>query len=221
MKLIKDENEFGHIICLEEDNKSLIISYQGNLDLYWTLHNNNGNINKDNTFIITKENYALFQLFDKLYSNIANIELFDEEELPLYLKSKDDIDEYLKHHEEEKRRYKEYNMSHYNDLFNPKKKKITWYSDETSSKVSNYLEIIKEEEQYRVVFNTQKHIEGYDRDFKSDYSIPIRFRNSGSRYDPFNCIFMKMYNKMDELDDVNDIGHQIQIEEYVYQKKRK
>ena len=35
--------------------------------------------------------------------------------------------------------------------------------------------------------------------------ISIRFRNSGSRYRPFNLIFMRMFNELQNLT-VNDLG---------------
>ena len=69
-------------------------------------------------------------------------------------------------------------------------------------------------------FSIQPHINGYDEDFHSPTYIPIRFRNSGSSYDPFNIVFMKMYNEMKNIDDINDIGHQIHIEEYLYNKEK-
>lgn len=62
--------------------------------------------------------------------------------------------------------------------------------------------------------------EGYDNEYLLDGLISIRFRNSGSRYAPFNRLFMKMFNKLQFLDDVNDYGHQIHIEEYLYNNKR-
>ena len=47
--------------------------------------------------------------------------------------------------------------------------------------------------------------------------ICIRFRNSGSTYDPFNIIFMRMFNKLQEY--IPEY-HQIHIEEMNYSKKR-
>ena len=44
----------------------------------------------------------------------------------------------------------------------------------------------------------------------------IRFRNSGSRYEPFNICFMQMYN---ELKNYDSNCHQIHIEEYLYKQK--
>ena len=48
--------------------------------------------------------------------------------------------------------------------------------------------------------------------------ITVRFRNSGSRYDPFNIIFMKLYQGLYELDYEY---HQIHIEEYLLDSKIK
>ena len=58
------------------------------------------------------------------------------------------------------------------------------------------------------------------RDFNSLGYISVRFRNSGSRYVPFNIAFMDMYNDMKEVDDVTDKGHQLHIEEYLYETKK-
>lgn len=46
----------------------------------------------------------------------------------------------------------------------------------------------------------------------------IRFRNSGSRYEPFNMVFMRMFLQLQKVDDISDYGHQIHIEEYLYKK---
>ena len=69
--------------------------------------------------------------------------------------------------------------------------KILWYSDDgEKDKVCN-LTIEQEEDSYKVTLNKP---EGYDA-----YSIfSIRFRNSGSRYDPYNIAFMGMYKDMEE-----------------------
>ena len=48
--------------------------------------------------------------------------------------------------------------------------------------------------------------------------ITIRFRNSGSRYDPFNIIFMRLYQGLCNLDYEY---HQIHIEEYLQESKIK
>lgn len=168
MKVIKHENEFGLIISFKELDKQFDVSFSGNGDLYWTICSEN--VNDDNNFIITKENYEVYRLFE---------ELFDKEN-----------------------------------------NTITWYSDETNHEVANILKIKKENESFELEFYIQPYIEGYDRDFNSLYHIPIRFRNSGSSYYPFNIVFMRMYGKMKQVDNVNDYGHQIHIEEYLYNQSK-
>ena len=53
---------------------------------------------------------------------------------------------------------------------------------------------------------------------KSSFNIVVRFRNSGSRYDPFNCVFMRFYQRLQEVD---PNYHQVHIEELIYRKKLK
>jgi hypothetical protein len=54
--------------------------------------------------------------------------------------------------------------------------------------------------------------------FRIPGTLTIRFRNSGSTYDPFNIVFMKMYQRLQEY---NPDYHQIHIEETIYQKTLK
>lgn len=203
MKIVKREDAFGLSVFVEENDKYLCFTFGGNGDLYWSIRNpgNSGREYSSDILNITKENYKLYHLFEMLFNDIENINIFDDgEELS----------------EERKNLFTEYNYANYNELYNKEDGVITWYSDEVAREVANYLKIYKEDDLFRVEFNTQKPIEGYDRDFHSSSYIPIRFRNSGSRYFPFNCVFMRMYNNMKNLDDVNDIGHQIHMEEYLY-----
>lgn len=205
MKLTKQETEFGISVLLEEDNKKLEIDFEGNLDLYWKIRTKEEN--DKHSFTITKENGRLFQLFEILYNDIEDINVFSKE-----IYTEDEI-------EEQKNRYKNYNLSRYNDLFDKDNKTITWHSDETAYEVSNILKIKKEEDSFELEFSIQPHIHEYDRDFNSPNYIPIRFRNSGSSYKPFNYVFMKMYKELIKLDDVDDYGHQMTIDEFQYVKK--
>lgn len=221
MEVVKNQSEDGLEVFLYDNDKCLAIRFGANGDLYWTLRKDNTML--DNSFVITKENYKLYTLFETLYSDIEDINIFDMDSFPLYL-DEEEKQKYIKERknmiERNKGYYRLFNHSHYNDLFDKDNKTITWYSDESSYEVANYLKIKKEEEIFKLEFNIQPHIDGYDRDFHTLYTIPIRFRNSGSRYNPFNMIFMKMYNNMNELEDVNDIGHQIHIEEAIYNKEK-
>lgn len=223
MKVIKHENEFGLIVSFQELDKQFDVSFGGNGDLYWTICSKN--VNDDNNFIITKENYEVYRLFEELFDDIENIKIFDDEEyITFYLKTEEEKQEYIKNQKDEieyeKNKYRLFNLSNYNELFDKENNVITWYSDETSHEVANILKIKKENESFELEFYIQPYIEGYDRDFNSLYHIPIRFRNSGSSYDPFNIVFMRMYEKMKQVDCVNDYGHQIHIEEYLYNQNK-
>lgn len=199
MKLTKQKTEFGIDVSLEEGNTTFQIVFRGNLDLYWIIKSSEES--DKHSFTITKENYGVYILFDELYRNVEDINIFDKRR--------------TKREKGEDRLYYRYT---YNELFDKDNKTITWYSDETAHEVSNILKIKKEDESFKLDFSIQPHISGYDRDFNSPHFIPIRFRNSGSSYYPFNVVFMKMYNKLVKLDDINDYGHQMNMEEYSYQK---
>ena len=120
--------------------------------------------------------------------------------------------------QELKESYRKYNRSNYNNLYDGTT--ITWYSDETNEEVANFLKIRRDDESFNVSFYTQPHKGSYDEDTHHYDSITVRFRNSGSRYDPFNIFFMQMYNALANVDDVLDEGHQIHMEEYLYERKR-
>lgn len=223
MKVIKQENEFGLIISFKELDKQFDVSFSGNGDLYWTIYSEN--VNDDNNFIITKENYEVYRLFEELFDDIENIKIFDDEEyITFYLKTEEEKQEYIKNQKDEieyeKNKYRLFNLSNYNELFDKENNTITWYSDETNHEVANILKIRKESKSFELEFYIQPYIEGYDRDFNSLYHIPIRFRNSGSSYDPFNIVFMRMYEKMKQVYDINDYGHQIHIKEYLYNQNK-
>lgn len=223
MNVIKKEGEFGPTILFYEENKILKFTFGGNGDLYWTIHCKNESDEK--SFVITKENYSVYTLFEQLFSDIENINIFDMGAIPFYIETEEEKKEYFKNYEKEneyqKKKYRLFNYSNYNELYDDNNKTITWYSDETAHEVANILKIKKAEEKFIIEFYTQPYINGYDEDFHSPNHISVRFRNSGSSYDPFNIVFMKMYNKMQELDDINDIGHQMHIEEYLYSKEKR
>ena len=109
MKVIKQENEFGLIISFKELDKQFDVSFSGNGDLYWTIYSEN--VNDDNNFIITKENYEVYRLFEELFDDIENIKIFDDEEyITFYLKTEEEKQEYIKNQkdeiEKEKKKYR-------------------------------------------------------------------------------------------------------------------
>lgn len=214
MKIIKRDSELKtKDIYLENDGKELLIFFAGNGDLYWVIKTNN----QENyeSFKITKENYSVYSLFENLYSDIESINVHNS--VPCYITI---YEEYLKELDEEKEMYIKYNYSNYNELFNKEEKKITWYSDEVMHDAANILTIKKLEEEYLIEFRAQECDDNFEKE-DNLMGIGVRIRNSGSRYNPFNVLFMKMFNNLQNIDDVNDLYHQYHIEEYLYKEKIK
>lgn len=225
MRVLLETNEFGiKDINLIEGNKYLSIIVRGTGDLYWVIRNAKMNIDEKysyDSFEITKENYQVYSLFEGLFYDIKNINIFGKEiEYPPYVETDEEKREYLERLDSDKMNYRMFNMSHYNDLYNEDEKTITWVSDETGFEVANKVLIHKLDDRFLIEFKTQTNIEEYEMEDDIPGTMGIRFRNSGSRYMPFNTVFMRMFREMQNIDDVNDYGHQIHMEEYLYEKNK-
>lgn len=207
LKYNKIKTDFGYTINIYDSNKILTITFGGNLDLYWYLSSKEKK--EVDIFEITKENYFLYSLFDILYNDIVNCNLFKvyDEELS-FVNSIKELQKIYNRKKELNIIFSEY--EEYKRLYNGEY--ICWYSDDDSIEDANYVKIIKDDDKYILEFFSN---------FKSNtllLSNTIRFRNSGSRYMPFNMIFMDMYNSLCTSDyDEN----QIHIEEYLYKKKKR
>ena len=215
MEVIKTKgNQSGFDFYLKQDNKILKIVFGGNLDLYWNLI-----ISKDiskydeieETFIITKENYFIYSLFEKLINDIKEANIFEPKEP----KNEDDIfgnttkEDCKRWNERLKTRY------HYKELYNNLDDTITWRSDDEQYEYADRVKISKIEDNIVLEF-TRPKLNKNTYGYRMSESISIRFRTSGSRYDEFFVPFMRMFN---ELQDYEPNEHQIHIEELNYNKK--
>lgn len=228
IKRYKYPKENSYDYFMEQDNKTLSILFGGNLDLYWILtikddKNKNCEFTLDKeknnyihrevkgTFIINKENYLLYSLFDELYNDIKECQLFKNEPQPEFKKNyqqEQNEEEYLSNLN---KKYK--NKPQYKELYNGKT--ITWYSDDYELSPEDYVTIKKKNDIYELEFYRPEITEN-NFTMRRGNTVTIRFRNSGSRYNPFNVIFMRMYNKLQQYD---PDFHQIHFEELEYQKK--
>jgi len=189
---------------INTDDGIFSISFQGNLDLYFNYECKNLlKETSEKTFILTKENYYLYSLFSKLYEDIKNCNVYDENEL------KDDniwgfgltnaqLNKEIRN-QEERNPYR---------LF--QNNKVEFHSDDFDYEESSILYIEKIDDKIKLTFQKGKN----------DLHMPtfaVRICNSGSRYNHFNILFMKLYNKLGEYD---PNYHQVHIEEYLYELKR-
>lgn len=200
-------NLYGGIMIKIEKYKNLIdkdgikitteegafsISFEGKSGLYWryTPPKEKTSFNKNmHEFYITKENYFLYNLIDKLFIAI-------KEEMPYLNCSYDVINRYMKY-----RPFGDEPVF----IFD----KIEWHSDDSSYDKANVLSIFKyDEDTYKIEFMKNKG--------NNSSNFDVRFRTNGSRYWPFNLVFFNMYN---DLLEYNRDYHQVHYEEYLYNEK--
>lgn len=197
VEINKRKTEFGYFFEITTNEGTFDIFYGGNLDLYWRCRYT-GSILKcadSKSFLITKENYFLFQLFEALYHNIKDYNIYHDYDFTVEEICQDSNQELIRYH------------SYQHDLLF-KDGKIEWHCDESSYEESSIFKIEPEQDSYKLTFK-----KGKVDDF---FTFAIRIRNSGSRYQPFNVSFMEMYQQLCEYD---PSYHQIHMEEYLYQKK--
>ncbi len=210
-------------VYLTRGTKKLAISFAGNLDLYFTLSNYDDNP----TFIIGKDNYPVYLIFAKLYAEIISgaVYPFEKEEI---LKKCELLN--MDYHEElqDNEEFYEEDLMHYRYIAKKtglvKDKIITWVSDEYPVEIAPLFKIKKENDNYILKFSNNRYNPNfsYSDDFflknmKNKHQISVRIRMSGSRYNPFNACFMRIYNPLMELG-LNKFS-QIGIEEYLIDKE--
>lgn len=203
-----DENGYYTFSFITEDG-TFKISFQNNLDLYWRYVHENIISEEPNTkeFFITKENYQIYTIFEELYNSIKNSNPYSGYTFITPIS--------FYHNDLEREELEEIEVPenpHPNYLY--KNGIITWCSDDFSSmeKASNF-KINKLEDAFIITFK-KSEIERDCGMYFQTYSV--RIRNSGSRYDPYNIAFMKMYQDLKEYEPTN----QMHIEEYLYEQKK-
>lgn len=209
MKVERRKNEDGcYDYEIKEGKDKLWIWYGGNLDLYLTLFVDDlleptGEQHRD--FFITKENYQIFRLFDNLYKEVINGQVFlpdeeDEIEGPSFLKREDTTD---------------YKDTYQYKLLVNNANQIVWISDEDPMEYGDSLTISPEDEDsYRLRFTRYPDFD----QTKTGYAVGVRIRTSGSRYDYFHIPFMRMFQNLQFID---PDYHQVDMEEVLYQQKTK
>ena len=146
---------------------------------------------------ITKEDYEIFSIFDELYRQITTGYIYDE----------DDFNE-------------QFSKSNLNEAYDrgliTNDGQIEWISDDGLREAEDKFTIILiDEDTYRLTFF--RNSVPLNIGFKNSISISVRIRNSGSYYGPFHIAFMKVYHKLQKID---QIYHQIHFEEIEYLKKK-
>ena len=229
MEVIKSRSEVGtyDISIQENENKSLALVWGGNGDLYWILDNLEDIDVKDDpmydSFCITKEDYALYSMFEELYDELIQGRIFiPEEHINTYVEdlTEEERDEVIEHNEREIKHARKENE----DIKKSRRYQlltadnvVTWYSDEEQRNHAEIVRISKQEDSILLEFirQTKKDDQGQIR-LPGFYSI--RFRTSGSTYTPCYLVFTRHFLKMQEYD--FEAPQQIHIEELLYAEKK-
>lgn len=209
VKVEKIKYEKGYIFKITTDEGTFSITFCGNLDLYFNYECEKCilDVPISKTFVITKENYFLYLIFNKLYENIKNCniyyadsnnEIVDDEESDDFIFSREKLNNELREIEKDNPRR----------LFHDEV--VDWHSDDYTYDETSRLIIKKLEDEFEIKF-----IKGRT-DVLSE-TFAVRICNSGSRHQPFNVLFMHLYNELIEYD---PNFHQIHIEEILYEMKR-
>ena len=185
---------------IKKEDKALQISFAGNLDLYFKLILKEpiGEENAAFSFDITKENFELYVLFEALYNEIKSGNIFDETREFSCIAG-----------ENHYQNTEEYRRLVHDDV-------IEWISDDGPRDAEDRMTIEPQEDSYRLTF--YRNDKPLDVGFKSHHGITVRIRNSGSYYTPFNCVFMRLYQRLQNIDPENQ---QISLEEFAYMQKSK
>ncbi len=207
MQVRKRKDELGYNEMEFENNGVVFrIFYGGNGDLYWKIIDKNETEKDKVYFSITKENYEIFQMFEELYTRIENCDVYRvnsfEEELCDTAEEREELHKRTKKLNEDLENQDCYESLCTDDF-------IVWHSDDAPFGQGTRLNIYQSRtrDSFLIVI-TKLNKE------KEDFSVEIS--NSGSRYTPFNILFMNHYN---QLSDIEPDYHQIHIEEIMYQKR--
>ena len=184
MEIKKKLNFAGtYDIQLIKGRKKLTILWARVLDLYMVLEDGERipfRKAKSIDFDISVEDKEIYQLFDKLYNDVIDGNIFET-------KSKKKPDRIT--------------LYNYNLLVD-ENKNIVWVSDDGLFDEVDRMQISKMNDTYRLTFmRTEKQTFG---EFKDPYAIYVRLRTSGSRYDPFYIPFIRMYRSLQGIDETLD-----------------
>lgn len=195
LEVEKFKNYNGYdVIIIKTNEGAFEISFEGNLDLYMR-YISDGSILKDkksHTLTITKENYFVYELFNKLYNSIKSGKVYYNLECNDYINADD---------ETKKRLFK-------NNI-------IDYHSDDSTYEDSSRLIIEKIEDAFNIKF-----VKGISNGTFLTYSV--RISNSGGRYEPFNIAFMNMYRglKMYDPSDLQMTLEQCAYNQKILSKKK-
>lgn len=191
MEITRKKDGLGfYEIKMTEENSTLTISFGGNGDLYWNLLNIENMDSKDEYFIISQNDGPIYDLFQKLYLNISNHQIFHISEVEEAFSYSE---EELKVLREQKRKDNEELVSHpyFKALCNGEY--VEWHSDNEPFETGNRLVMFLDYRAGEMIINIKRVSREYD-------FLNVCFTHAGSRYSPFDLAFYEHYNELCKIE---------------------
>lgn len=217
MEVKKERNELGtlDIRIIESEDKHLDITFGGTGDIYWILDNQEvADVEEDpmyDTFTIPASETELYKIFEELYDDLINGNIYYPEQIPSYYLAFDS-----KAQEKENERCINSNKeikesSRYQALVN--NGLITFYSDEEYKDNAEIVRISKREDCILLEFVRQTK-----KDEQNQTRLPgwyfIRIRLNGCTYTPCETVFWRHFDNLQKYEPIQKVENGIS-----YQKK--
>lgn len=176
-------------IYIQKDEKTIKIMFGGNGDLYIDIFGpkNTGPGGEIISIFKMNQDDEVYSYFEELIDNILNCRVYEINEMELeFCQTEEDKKNKIKYIEKINTELRI--NGNYSDLV--RDNCITWYSDSIYNEKANSLRIKKENNDIILVFQ--------DNLDDPTFGFGIRICNSGSKYQPFNVCFMKLFNQLNQ-----------------------
>ena len=190
MEIIREKDSLGFdVIRMTKESMTLTIFFGGNGDIYWNLNNLDDFDSQDESFIISPSDGPIFELFQRLFFNIATHQIFRIDEVEASFCRTPEALERLR---AQKQKDNESLSTHpyFDDLCNGSY--VKWHSDNEPFETGNVLTLLLDQAG-NVIINIKRISRGYD-------FLNVCFTHSGSRYSPFDLAFYDNYRELCEMD---------------------
>lgn len=180
--------QFYRIAEIHSDECTVIINFAGNLDLYWNVYPN-----KKSKRDRVQYSFEVDESVPYLYDTFVGVFDAISQNKPYYNSLVGD----------EEFREKVLPKYLYSDKIELRKgNSIIWKSDDFYSEVASYVKITKAGNKFKITMH--KSTSDEERN-----TFSVRFRNSGSRYNPYNTVFMSQFDRLCKFDNQISIFEQI------------
>lgn len=203
MEIKKEQNESGtlDIRIIESEDKHLDITFGGTGDIYWILDNQEvADVEEDpmyDTFAIPASETELYKIFEELYDDLINGNIYHPEQLPGFCLLVDPHAQEKENQRCEKSNKEIKESSRYKALVN--NGLITFYSDEEYKDNAEIVIISKRDDCILLEFIRQTK-----KDEQNQTRLPgwyfIRIRLNGCTYTPCEAVFWRHFDNLQKYE---------------------